>query len=124
MSEPIYHLAEAQEWERALEQGRYERSTLGLSLAEVGFVHCSRAQQWGPTRRRFFGAHPGDLVLLTIDPDRLTSPVVHEPPVPPAGDGPAGGPASDEQVETFPHVYGPIDLDAVIATRTLHPPHA
>ena len=50
-------------------------------------------------------------VLLTIDPERLSAPLVRE----------VGNPATGEE---FPHVYGPLTPDAVVATRVLHPPHA
>jgi glutathione S-transferase len=90
----LFHLAAAAEWQEALDGGvPYERSMPGVALADVGFVHCSFAEQVEPTRRRWY-ADRDDLVLLTVDPDRL---------------------AADVRVEDgFPHVYGPLDLDAVI----------
>lgn len=106
----IFHLAEREVWEQAQGEGEYRASTLGRSLADVGFIHASDAGQWASTRERVYAAHPGDLVLLTIDPARLEAPVVHE----------VGDPATGEQ---FPHIYGAIPVDAVVATRVLPPPH-
>ena len=55
-----------------------------------------------------------DLVVLRIDVDRLRSPVRYEAPAPPHQD--ADAPSGDER---FPHVYGPIDLAAVVAVIDL-----
>ncbi|GAA1905694.1 DUF952 domain-containing protein [Lapillicoccus jejuensis] len=105
----IYHLADPTEWADAQRAGRYERSTRGRSLEQEGFVHCSEADQWPGVRRRFYDDVAGDLLLLELDESALRSPVVREP-----------APGTDE---LFPHVYGPLDLDAVVATTVLHPPH-
>lgn len=107
----IYHLAEQSHWERARRDGIYARSTRGLSLGEEGFIHASSAQQWPVVRRLFYGDVTEPLVLLHIDESRLGSPVVHE----------VGNP---ETGETFPHIYGPVDVDAVVDTTVLRPPHA
>lgn len=107
----IYHLAEQSHWEQAQRDGLYARSTIGRSLADEGFVHASSAEQWPVVRSRFCAGVTEPLVLLHVDESRLTSPVVLE----------VGDPATGEQ---FPHVYGPIDLDAVVDTTRLDPPHA
>lgn len=98
----IHHLALPQEWEAAQAAGEYQRSTRGLSLAEVGFVHCARPEQVEGVRDLFY-SDVESVVLLTIETDRLTSPWQFDP-VPGAE-------------QTFPHVYGPINLDAVVETR-------
>lgn len=92
----LFHLADAAEWQAAVDAGGpYERSMPGVALADVGFLHCSFADQVEPTRQRWY-ADRDDLVLLTIDPELLAAEVRVE-------DG-------------FPHVYGPLDLAAVVAT--------
>ena len=96
----IFHLALRSEWEAARRAGSYTTSTLGRSLAEEGFIHASRGDQWQGVRDRYYGDVSEPLVLLVIDTDRLTSPVVDETP-----------PGADE---TFPHVYGPINAGAVV----------
>jgi glutathione S-transferase len=89
----IYHLALIAEWEHAVATGGpYRRSTIDQSLDEVGFIHCSFADQVADTAARFYAGRD-DVVLLTIDPERLGAEVKVE-----------GG---------FPHVYGPIPVDAV-----------
>jgi uncharacterized protein (DUF952 family) len=105
MSTPIFHLALAADWESALRLGEYAVSTRGRTLAEEGFIHASRADQWPGVRERFYADVSEPLVLLVIDPTRLAA-TVREEPVP-------------GTAETFPHVYGPINLDAVVETIAL-----
>ncbi len=107
----VHHLADAEAWAEALRTGTYRGSTLGRTLEEEGFVHCSAPEQVAGVLGRYYADHDRDLVLLTIDPDRLTAPLVWE----------VGNAATGEE---FPHVYGPLTPDAVVATRVLHPPHA
>jgi uncharacterized protein (DUF952 family) len=90
----LFHLAAADEWHPG---EAYERSMPGVALADVGFVHCSYADQIAGTAALHYGGRT-DLLLLTIDPDRLTAELRVE-------DG-------------FPHVYGPIDADAVVEFRS------
>jgi glutathione S-transferase len=98
----IYHLALAADWAAAQEAGEYAVSTRGATVAEVGYVHASFAGQVAATYQRFY-ADAGDVVLLTIDEARLRSPVVVE--------------QLDGAPEPFPHVYGPIELGAVVEVR-------
>lgn len=107
----IFHLAESGHWAAAQESGVYEQSTRGRTLAGEGFIHASSAEQWPVVRSRFYADYPGDLVLLTIDPDQLHAEVRLE-----VGDIVTG--------ESFPHIHGPLDVDAVVETRWLEPPHA
>jgi uncharacterized protein (DUF952 family) len=96
----IFHLALVDEWERAVAGcGPYERSTIGRSLAEEGFIHCSTAVQVAATAERFYGGRD-DVLVLEIDPSRLDAEVRVE-------DLAASG-------EEFPHVYGPVPLSAVV----------
>lgn len=101
----IYHLALVSDWEAAQRTGVYAVSTLGITLEQEGFIHASRADQVDGVRARFYAGVAAPLVLLVIDPARLTSPVVVEPVL---GTG-----------EEFPHVYGPINLDAVVRVDLL-----
>lgn len=97
MSE-LWHLAEGPEWAEGVRAGSYQRSTRGQSLAEVGFVHCSYAEQLAAVAAAFY-ADAGDLVLLRIDPARV--------------------PAEIRVEDGFPHVYGPIPVAAVTAAEPL-----
>ncbi len=97
----IFHLALAADWAAAQDAGAYTMSTRGRTLAEEGFIHCSRGDQWPTVRDRFYGDVTEPMLLLQIDTDRLDVPVLDEP----------GEPGSNE---TFPHIYGPLALDAVV----------
>lgn len=108
--DPIYHLAEPEHWSRAQQSGLYEQSTRGVPLADAEFIHASSEAQWPLTRQRFYADVETDLLLLVIDPDRLAAPVVWE----------VGDPVTGER---FPHIYGPIEVTAVVEVHTLHPPH-
>jgi uncharacterized protein (DUF952 family) len=99
----IYHLALVSDWEEAVVAGEYAISSLGVTLEQEGFIHASRADQWSAVKERFYGDVTEPMVLLVIDPARLTSPLVVEPV------------GNDE----FPHIYGPLNLDAVVETRRL-----
>jgi glutathione S-transferase len=99
----IFHIAEVGDWEAAKAAGDYRVSSRGLTLADEGFIHASRQDQVLEVANRFY-ADAGPLLLLTIDPDRLTAPV------------------RDDEVAPgvmFPHIYGPIDLDAVVSVSPL-----
>lgn len=100
----VFHVTTPEAWEAAQQAGAYTTSTRGRTLAEEGFVHCSAEHQVAGVRDRYFADLP-ELLLLEIDTDRLTSPWrVEEVP----GSG-----------ESFPHVYGPVDLDAVTGVRPI-----
>ena len=96
----LYHLALPSEWQQARQLGSYQRSTRGRSLQEEGFIHLSGAHQLEATHRRFY-ADLDHVVLLTVDPHRLQSDQLKWEAIP-----------SGEQ---FPHLYGPLPLDAVLS---------
>jgi uncharacterized protein (DUF952 family) len=76
------------------------------SLETEGFVHCCFEEQLEGVIERYFADEPR-LVVLKLDPKRLTAKVVSEPST--------GG-------ENFPHLYGPIDLNAMVeATVRMNP---
>lgn len=110
MPPAIFHLADPTAWADAVEAGRYEWSTRDRTLAEEGFIHASSAAQWPVVRAAFYADVRTPLLLLTIDPERLASPLVVE----------VGNPATGEQ---FPHIYGPLNPDAVVVVEQLDPPH-
>jgi uncharacterized protein (DUF952 family) len=101
----LHHLALARDWDAAQPSGAYTVSTLGRTLAEEGFIHLSRADQWAGVLERFYADVTEPLLLLVIDPERLTAEVRDE--VAPGLD------------ETFPHLYGPLDVRAVVEVREL-----
>lgn len=97
--DPIFHLALPDDWAAAFTDGVYLISTRGMTLADVGFIHCSTREQMQGTANRFYG-DVEQLVVLTIDPALVPSPIVLEPPAP------------DLDV-LFPHIYGPLPVAAV-----------
>ena len=106
----LYHLALIEEWQQALAAGVYQRSTRGLSIEQVGFLHASHGDQIAATFERFY-ADAGPLRLLSIDPQRL---------------GDAGlevrEEAAPESGELFPHLYGgPLPCAAVVAAEPYRP---
>ncbi len=101
----IYHVALAGDWDAAERAGSYRISTLGRSLEDEGFIHCSYASQVAGTANTFYASVTQPLVLLSVDTDLLPSEVIAEN----AGGG----------IELFPHVYGPIPASAVVAVTEL-----
>jgi uncharacterized protein (DUF952 family) len=100
----IYHIAAAADWERAQEDGEYKISTRGKSLADVGYIHASTAQQTAPVANAIYGGDT-DLLVLVIDADRVGPEIRYE--LVPGWD------------EPFPHIYGPLGVDAVVKTLPL-----
>lgn len=100
--EVIYHIAAREDWEAGHAAGSYRPP----SLEAQGFVHCSTREQVVDTANRFFHGQDG-LVLLCIDVSRLRVPVRFEP-----ADMP--GPATARLQTLFPHIYGPLEPDAVV----------
>jgi uncharacterized protein (DUF952 family) len=102
--ERIFHVATAADWRRTLETGTYTTSTAGRTLEEEGFIHASRRDQVQGVFDRYYRSSGERLVLLTIDPARLTDADVRVEAV---GD------------DTYPHVYGPINRSAVVEASPL-----
>jgi uncharacterized protein (DUF952 family) len=103
----IYHIAETADWEQAQRDGQYTMSTRGRTLAEEGFIHASTATQVPLVADAFYRDAP-DLVLLVIDTERVGSPIRYEQ-VP-------------GQPDPYPHIYGPLNPDAVVETRPFQAP--
>lgn len=97
MTRPLlYHLALEAEWlAGAGDASDYDRSTVGRSLDDVGFIHLCHARQLQAVADDFYRGR-GDVLLLTIDPERLSSPVTVE------GDG------------GYPHLHGTLPREAVL----------
>ncbi len=91
----IYHITTKQLWEAALLNGNYEAE----SLAIEGFIHCSTNLQVDGVLDRYF-SNKKDLVKLVINTSRLTSPLKFE--------------MAPTVRQEFPHVYGPLNFEAVV----------
>jgi uncharacterized protein (DUF952 family) len=101
----IYHIATRADWDEAQASGEYTRSSVGKSLAEEGFIHASQAAQVARTANKFYRDVPGELLLLVIDRALLRAEVRYEEV--PGAELP------------FPHIYGPLNVDAVAEARPL-----
>lgn len=99
----IFHITSRKDWEAAQAKGEY----IADSLQSEGFIHCSTLAQVLSVAEKFYKGQSG-LVLLMIEPTLLTSTLNWEAPS--GGTPPPGVPAGDQ----FPHIYGPINLDAVV----------
>ena len=106
----IFHISSRKEWIDATRNGAYV--TAGLSAE--GFIHGSTLKQLLPVAAKYYKGQSG-LVLMEIDPKRLTSELKWEAP---AGGGP---PPGVPEGDAFPHVYGPINLDAVVQVLDFEP---
>jgi uncharacterized protein (DUF952 family) len=102
----IYHIATAAGWAQAQQDGHYTMSTLDRTLAQEGFIHASVAEQVTRVANAFYRGQP-DLLLLVIDPALVEADIRYEP---------AGG-----QPLPYPHIYGPLNLGAVVQTRSFTP---
>lgn len=105
----IHHIAFPEDWAAALAAGEYRISTRGRTLEQEGYIHCAHADQVAGVLQRFYADVDEPLLRLDIDPVQLTSRVVEEPPAP-------------GMSESFPHIYGPIEVGAVVAAHQLLPP--
>jgi uncharacterized protein (DUF952 family) len=106
----ILHLLPATTWEAWRDGRAYEPA----SLAREGFVHCTGDDDLMLTvANRFYADEPDELVVVTLDETRLASEVRWEAPAHPD----ASAPGDDEP--RFPHVYGPLDRDAIVVVRRL-----
>ena len=89
----IYHIVLPDVW-AAFDTGLYEHS----SLAAEGFIHCSFADQLDAVITRYYGGEKS-VVVLEIESDRLMSRMIKEP---------------STNREIYPHIYGPINRDAIV----------
>jgi release factor glutamine methyltransferase len=96
----IVHLCQRKDWLAAQEVGEYRTETLD----QIGFIHCSQPEQILRVANKYYREMP-DPVLVWIDPERVSIDLRWE-----ATDG-----------ELFPHVYGPINLEAVVGVTDLSP---
>jgi uncharacterized protein (DUF952 family) len=102
----IYHIAFITDWQGAQQTGNYTTSSRGRSLDEEGFIHASTSGQVATVANTFYrGA--GSLLLLTIETDRVNSEIRYDQ-VP-------------GSAELFPHIYGPLNVDAVVNAVPFQP---
>lgn len=90
----IYHITTRADWERQADRDEYEAD----SLQAEGFIHLSTAAQVPGVLERYYSNVP-DLLMLHVDPNKLTHDLRYE------------AATNDEH---FPHLYGPLNKDAVV----------
>ena len=90
----VLHICRREAWERALVRGVYETDT----LEEDGFIHLSYPHQVVRVANLLYAQQKG-LLLLYIDPDKVRAEIKVE---------------RLETSEPFPHLYGPLNLEAVV----------
>lgn len=102
----ILHITSRQAWEDAKRRGVYEAP----SLASEGFIHCSSVAQTLESANRFYSRQVG-LVLLVIDEQLVKPEVRYEAPAD----------AREDAATGFPHIYGPLNADAVVSEHDFEP---
>jgi uncharacterized protein (DUF952 family) len=91
----LFHITSAGEARDALRLGVYAPAAFEVE----GFIHCSYPRQVIDVANRIFSGR-SDLVLLEIDPAKLTCPVIDE--------------NLDGGTQLFPHIYGRLPASAVV----------
>jgi uncharacterized protein (DUF952 family) len=86
-------------WEEAQETGTYTRSTIDTSFETDGFIHATAPEQTIAMLNRHF-TQRDDVLLLLVDVDKVRSEVKFEAAL-------SGRPG------LFPHIYGPLNIDAI-----------
>jgi uncharacterized protein (DUF952 family) len=93
MNKIIFHISEKSSWETGKEKGSYSAP----SLTREGFIHCSQHYQAVEVANFLFKGKK-DLILLAIDESKVLNPIKYEGPT----------------WNTFPHIYGELNIEAVI----------
>ncbi len=93
--ELIYHITTPAKWADAQAKGQYEADT----LATEGYMHCSTQDQVAGVLDRFFKGQ-SNLLKLVIDRAKVERPLIFE--------------LAGSINEVFPHIHGPLNLDAVV----------
>ena len=99
----LLHICPQTDWEISKPTGEYRAA----SLQTEGFIHCSLPAQTVDTARRYFHGQQG-LVLLMIDSARTTAEIRFE---------------AANAGQEFPHLYGPLNTEAVVRVIPF-PPNA
>ncbi len=97
----ILHITRREQWEKAKLEGVYR----GDTLDSQGFIHCSTFQQIVRVANALYRAQRG-LVLLCIASSRVQSEIKYE---------------SDGSERLYPHIYGPLNVDAVVKVLDFEP---
>ena len=94
----LFHITSQSSWADAKREGVYRAP----SLESEGFIHLSHGPQLLPSANRHFAGQSA-LTVLELDPERLSAEVRLE----------------EAHGQSFPHLYGSLNLDAVIHAEEL-----
>ena len=100
MGKIIYHICAASDWENNVHAGYYEHPSLELE----GFIHCSTERQVPIVLSKYFSGE-NNLIKIHIDVSLLDHEMLYEE----ASDG-----------DFYPHIYGQINLSAVVKTEPIN----
>jgi uncharacterized protein (DUF952 family) len=98
----IFHITKREAWDSARASGNYRPERFPIE----GFIHCSTRDQVIQVANARFRGQAG-LVLLSIDTDKIAPEIVYE--------NLEGG------QQLFPHIYGALDIDAVVRVDSFEP---
>ncbi|CAN5237517.1 DUF952 domain-containing protein [soil metagenome] len=90
----IYHIVTPEVWEKFKDKDFYEAE----SLTTEGFVHCSFADQLDGVLQRYY-KDAEKVLILTLETEKLSSKLVNE---------------ASTNNEIYPHIYGKINISAVV----------
>lgn len=95
------HICQREAWKRALTRGAYETDT----LHKDGFIHLSYPRQVVSVANYLYRGRR-DLLLLCVDSDKVQAEIKEE---------------RLGTTEPFPHLYGPLNLEAVVRVLEFPP---
>lgn len=99
MTRLTYHLVPAAVWAATDRTRPYQAA----SLASEGFIHCTDGDvELLRTADRHYRDDPRPFDVLTVDLDRVTAPW-----------------SVEDTAGIYPHVFGPIDQEAILAVGAL-----
>ena len=96
----IYHVTTQRNWDLAITQGYYSADSIALE----GFIHCCKKDQLNGVIERYY-QDVDQLFILEIEPSKVTSPLKYE--------------LAPSVNEEFPHIYGTLNLDAVVSIQDI-----
>lgn len=95
----LYHVVTEADWNSQLHLDQYAPP----GLKQAGFIHCCTEIQLEGVLQRYFSGQ-SNLLVISIDEYKLRAAVKYEP-------------GTDN--ELFPHVYGPVNKDAVLKVESI-----
>jgi len=98
----IYHLVTKKDWEKNKKGNEYKAD----SLKTQGFIHCCHEDQIEYVVNQLFKDQK-DLLLISIDPEKVNAKIKEDP-------------VEDGELHSCPHIYGPVNLDAVVDIKNLN----